>query len=252
METTILNRKNQNLSVLVEETKDSKGLALVMHGTSGYKEQPHIKSIAQAFKDHNYTVISFDTTNSFGKSDGNFEDATTTNYYEDLEDVIHWSKKQSWYKEPFILAGHSLGALCISLYAEKFPTEVKALAPISNVISWKLSKLTKDDDELEKWKKEGIREWTSHSGKIKRLKWNFMKDRMKYDLMKNINVLTMPILLIVGEKDITTPAKHQKVFYDKLPGQKEFHIIMGAEHTFRDEPHLQELKKYFDAWLKKL
>ena len=252
MEKMILNRKKQNISVLVEETKDSKGLAFVMHGTSGYKEQPHIKTIAQSFKENGYTTISFDTTNSFGKSDGNFEDATTTNYYEDLEDVINWSKKQKWYKEPFILAGHSLGALAISNYAEKYPNEVKALAPISNVISWKLSKLTKNNEELEKWKKEGIREWVGHSGKVKRLKWGFMEDRMKYDLMENIEALNMPILLIVGEKDVTTPAKHQKVFYNKLPGKKEFHIIKGAEHTFRDKPHLQELKKYFDNWIRKL
>ena len=251
MEKIILNRKGQNVAVLIEENKNSKGLAFVMHGSSGYKEQPHIKTIAQSFKDNGYTTISFDTTNSFGKSDGKFEDATTTNYYEDLEDVINWSKKQKWYKEPFILAGHSLGALATSLYAEKYPEQIRALAPISNVISWKLSKLTKSEEDLRKWKEKGIKEWISHSGKLKRLKWNFMEDRMKYDLLENINALQMPVLLIVGEKDTTTPAKHQKIFYDNLPGEKEIHIINGAEHTFR-EPYLQELKRYFDNWINKL
>ena len=249
METTILNRKKQIISVLIEENKNNNRLVFVMHGSSGYKEQPHIKAIAQAFKDNNYTVVSFDTTNSFGKSFGKFENATTTNYYEDLEDVINWSKKQKWYKEPFILAGHSLGSMCITLYAEKFPNEIKTLIPVSNVVSMNLEDLSKKD--MEEWKKKGIREWTSHSGKLKRLKYSFMEDRMKYNILKKTDKLIMPVLLIVGEEDITTPAKHQKVFYDKLPGEKEFHIIKNAPHTFKDKLHLQELKKYIDNWIKK-
>jgi hypothetical protein len=36
--------------------------------------------------------VLFDTTHSFGESGGNYEDATTTQYYQDLEDVISWAK----------------------------------------------------------------------------------------------------------------------------------------------------------------
>jgi alpha-beta hydrolase superfamily lysophospholipase len=250
MELVIPNRKNQNISVLVEESKKNKGLAFVMHGSSGYKEQFHIKTIAQSFKDNGYTTIRFDATNSFGKSDGKFEDATTTNYYEDLEDVINWSKQQRWYKEPFILAGHSLGSMCMTLYAEKYPNKIKALAPISNVVSMNLEDLSKED--MKKWKEKGIREWKSHSGKLKRLKWNFMEDRMKYDVLKKIDKLTMPVLLMVGEKDKVTSPKSQEIFYNKLPGKKEIKIIKGAEHTFRNKAHLQELRKYLDNWIKEL
>jgi len=34
--------------------------------------------------------------------------------------------------------------------------------------------------------------------------------------------------------------------------EKEFHIIKGAPHTFREPEHLNELKEVFNNWLKKL
>jgi predicted alpha/beta-fold hydrolase len=105
----IKNSQNQKIAVIVEKVEKPKGLVFIMHGLGGFKEQPHIEIFAKVFKDNNYTVVRFDTTNSFGESDGDYANATVTNYYQDLEDVINWSKRQNFYQEPFILCGHSLG-----------------------------------------------------------------------------------------------------------------------------------------------
>jgi len=90
----IKNRKNLKISVIIEKSENQQGLAFVMHGLSGFKEQPHIETFSKSFKDNNYTVIRFDTTNTFGESEWDYADATTTNYYEDLEDVINWAENQ--------------------------------------------------------------------------------------------------------------------------------------------------------------
>ena len=251
----IRNRKGQKVAVLVEQPENSVGLAFVMHGLSGFKEQPHIQAYADAFRENGYTVVCFDTTNTFGESDGSYEDATTTNYYEDLEDVIEWAKSQPWYQEPFVLAGHSLGGICTALWAEQYPESVKGLAPTSTVVSGKLSTETDDyRDTVDEWRRTGwlVQDSTSKPGMIKRLKWSRMEDRLKYDLLPEVYKLTMPVLLIVGEYDKSTPPEHQKILYDKLPGKKEMHIIKGAEHTFREEGHLKEIKEIFNRWIKGL
>src|SRR3989344_1988273 len=108
----IKNRKGQKLSVLVEGEEKHGLVAVVMHGLGGWKEQPHIQTFADAFLKNGFTVVRFDTTNTFGESDGKYEDATITSYYEDLEDVISWAGGEPWYLEPFWLAGHSLGGIC--------------------------------------------------------------------------------------------------------------------------------------------
>jgi len=253
MKLFIKNRHSKNIAVVVEENKNPKGLVFVMHGLGGFKEQKHIQAFTDAFRENDFTTVLFDTTHTYGESDGLYEDATTTNYYEDLEDVINWAKTQSWFQKPFWLVGHSLGGISTALYAERHPNEVKALAPISTVVSGELSVETKKTrGTLDEWKKTGwlIAKSESKPGLIKKLKWSEMEDRLKYDLLPEANKLTMPVLLIVGDKDDGTPPEHQKILFDKLPGKKEMHIIKNAPHTFKDPEHLAEIKTIFDTWIK--
>lgn len=254
----IKNRKGQKLAVVIEKADQQKGLAFVAHGLGGFKEQPHIRTIAEAFIENNYTVITFDATNTLGESEGSYEDATTTNYYEDLEDVIKWAGIQAWYQEPFVMAGHSLGGITVALFAEKFPKKIKALAPVSTAVSGCLSVEAHKRYKLEEfnaWGKTGWLEQESNSkpGIIKRLKWSHVADRLRYDLLPNATKLTMPTLLIAGENDTSTPPEHQKILYKALSGmEKELYIIKGAPHTFRDSAHLAEIKQIFNRWLIKI
>lgn len=246
----IKNRKSQNIAVIVEGVDNPVGLAFVMHGLGDSKDSDHIRVFVDCFLNNNYTVISFDTTNTFGESDGVFEDANITNYYEDLEDVITWSKFQDFYQEPFILCGHSLGAISITFYAENYPKKVKALAPFSVVVNAKLSKQTYTKEELDDWEKTGwlTEDWGAQ-GKI-RLKWSYMEEKEKFDLLKKVDELIMPVLMIVGELDNCTPLKHQQVLFDKLPSLKEMHIIKNAPHTFRDQEHFDEIYSILDSWIR--
>jgi len=243
------------MSVLIEEVPNQKGLVFVQHGFGGFKEQVHIQTFADSFRESDYTVARFDTTHSYNESEGELEDSTPTKSYEDLEDVIEWAKDQTWYQEPFILAGHSLGSLCLSLYAQNFPKKIKALAPISTVISGELKLVSPNWQEfVEEWEKNGVREWESsvEEGLIKRLKWDYVQDLKKYDLLEKADKLSMPVLMIVGGKDESTPVEHQKKLFNKLPDPKEFHIIKGAPHTFKDKKHLKEIKKIIKDWIHKI
>ncbi len=251
----VKNRKGQKIAILVERPENPKGLAFVMHGLGGFKEQAHIETIRKTFLDNGYTTVRFDSTHSLGESDGLYEDATATKYFEDLEDVVNWSKNQDWFRSPFALAGHSLGGLVAGHYAQCYPTVVKALAPIATVVSGKLSREYHSfKDKQNEWKRTGflITESKSKPGVVKRLKWSYVEDRDKYDLTA-AEKLKMPILMVVGDADESDPYEHQKVLYDALPSEeKELFVIKGAPHTFRSLEHLKQLSDIFDKWLKSL
>jgi len=247
----IQNRLNQKLAILIEEAPNSRGLVFIMHGLGGYKEQPHIETMAKTFFENNFTAVRFDTTNTFGESDGNYEDATVTNYYNDLEDVISWAKGQRWYHEPFILVGHSTGGMCISLYAENYPKQVMALAPISTDLSGRLSLSLYSQDKIDAWKRTGYQTKQKSRGIVK-IKYSHWDDMFKYDLLSEVGKLIMPVLMIVGECDYTTPLEHQQILYNALPGKKELHIIQGAPHTFKDKEHLEQFANFFQHWIEKL
>jgi dipeptidyl aminopeptidase/acylaminoacyl peptidase len=79
-----------------------------------------------------------------------------------------------------------------------------------------------------------------------------MEDRLKYNLLDNVDKLTMPVLLIAGELDESTPPKHQQLLFNKLPGEKELHIIKNCPHTFREQDHLDEVYNILSNWIKKI
>lgn len=249
----IENRREQKICVVVEQPESSRGLAFVMHGLGGFKEQPHIEGIAHVFLDAQLTTIRFDAANTIGESEGDFEDASVTNYLADLEDVIAWAANQSWYQEPFVLAAHSLGGISIDLFAEEHPEKVLALAPIAGVISGRLSMESLEYREMAvEWKKTGWRvdESRSKPGVTKRLPWSHMEDRLKYDALAHADKLTMPVLLVVGTEDKGTPLEHQQILFDALPGKKELHVVNGATHNFREPDHLNQLLGYVRTWIK--
>ena len=145
----------------------------------------------------------------------------------------------------------------MALFAEKHPKRVKALAPISTVVSGQLSVDTYDmfrgRETLEKWKRDGVKIAYSRDGtREKRLKWSHIEDRLKYDLLPQVAKLTMPVILIAGGTDILTPPVHQKILFDKLPGKKEMHVIEGAEHTFTEPHERAELKQLLKTWIASL
>ncbi len=255
---TIQNRHGLKIVGNISIPENPKGLAFVMHGLGGTKEQPHILLIADIFLKNEHTVVNFDGTNSLGESEGKYENATMQFHYEDLVDVINWAKTQEWYMEPFVLAGHSLGGYAVARYAEDYPNEVKGVFPFALVVAGQFSYEANEKfypERLKEWKETGWKEEESKSfpGVIKRLPWSHMEERLKHDLRPNAKNITMPILFVTGDEDTSCTPESQRILYDLVESSnKEFHIVKGAPHTFREPEHLEQLKNILDNWLKKL
>lgn len=246
---------------LLTPSNPPRGLAILLHGLGGFRTQKHMQTIAETFLSNDYAVLNIDATNSIGDGGGRYEDATMQKHYEDLEDVIAWAKHQPWFIAPFILTGHSLGGYAVARYAEEHPEEVRALFPFANVVSGELSFEANErfkPGKLAAWKETGwfIRTSKSRPDIEMRLPWSHMEERLNHDLRPHADKLTMPVLMIVGSEDDSTPPDHQRGFFDMLPDQsiprKEIHIIPGAPHTFKAPEHLAELAKTLDAWVKKI
>lgn len=90
----------------------------------------------------------------------------------------------------------------------------------------------------------------SKPGTFKRTSWNFVLDLDQYDILKKIDEIKMPVLLIVGDKD--ERLLEQKMLFDKLKTKKEIHIIKGAPHIIRDPKQLEKYEKIFNNWINKL
>lgn len=246
----IKNRKWKDICVLLEWNPSNK-LAFVMHSLWSNKDSSHIKLIRDVLVDNDYFVVSFDVSNTYGESEGNFEDATATSYYQDLEDVISWASFQDRYKDRFILAWHSVWWFCVFKYAKKYPEKIDGIIWGSTLISHKSYVESKRPKVIESWRQNGIRKW--ESGWVeKTLKWDFVKDLLKHYLMDEVENLTMPIFMYGGDLDQIINIGYQIEFFDNLPEwNKQFYIIEWSEHKV-SKLEEQENKDIIDGWLKDL
>ncbi len=255
MKVTIQNRHGLNVVVLVEGNLRSKKLVFITHGYSGSKDQPHIIGMRNVFAESDFIVVSFDATHAFGESDGDLINACATTYINDLEDVIGWASSHSWYIEPFVLAGHSLGGLSSLVYTSRHPEKVSALFPMSTVVSGTTWYELQDPEFLKQWEENGfyIKESKSLPGKVGKAGWIFVKDILKYDALKFAPRITYPVLLMVGSEDRdTTPPEAQQLLLENLGGPKKFHVINGMEHTPQRTEEIDEMKRVLSDWLSNL
>ncbi len=169
--------------------------------------------------------------------------------------MIAWASSQSWYREPFVLAGHSLGGACNLMFAYKYPEKIKALAPTSAFLAGSITLKAYGKEVMAKWEKDGYRveESKSRPGLIKKFNWTLAEDLNTYNLLPSAHLITAPILLVVGKKDILTPLASQQELYNQVSStKKELHIIKGSEHTFMAKEHLVEVKKIFTEWIQNI
>lgn len=250
----IKNRRGQTMLVKLETPENgTDNLAILQHGYSGSMDEDHIRAFAKIFLDNGYTVLLMDCTNSFNDADGRLEDNTIQNHYEDLEDVIGWASIQKWYKEPFALGGHSLGGLATLFYAQTYPEKISLLFPAAAVISGALLKEAYKERSLDTYnsfKETGkmLIECSYKENLSAYRPYSWLETMQSWDSLKQANKLSMPVLMIVGSDDDGTPPKHQKLLFDKLPGDKEIYIIEGTDHCYEDK--LNEVSQHLDNWLK--
>lgn len=252
-------KNRHGLSVVAEITKPDNPLSLVFlqHGVSGCKDEPHIQTINDTFYNNGYIVVSIDSSHGFGESEGHLESFTATTHYHDLEDVISWSTSQDFYMEPFIVAGHSMGGFSTLHYTINHSSKVKAVAPVSIAISGKFldhAYSIKDPVLHQKWKDEGkiLRRSRIHPERNGLLSWKFMEDFMMYDLLKRAEEIRVPVLLVVGENDPSTPVAHQQELFDILKTDKELNIVKNAGHSFLEKTEREEMGEYLDRWIKRI
>ena len=236
----IKNRKGFKMSIRINVNDKNTKLVFLEHGLSSRKEYPHMQVLEDVFSEYGYNVINMDATNSINESESSDEGITTTGHYEDLVDVIEWAKTQDFYKEPFALAGQSLGAISVVRYAGQYPNKVDLLIPCAfpyyNYI----------EDELNDFAKEVIKNGfcdkvSKSTGKVLRLKTAYVEDIKKLDLTEQIQKITANTYVVVGSKDNQKHLKNSRSLFQMLNCKKEFYLLEDIPHDLANTPHDKEL-----------
>lgn len=243
-----INSSRGQISIAVHypEVKTEK-LAILCPGYLDSKDYDHLVQLATVLVERGFAVVRFDPTGTW-ESEGNISEYTTTQYLEDIKSVKEYMLKDKNYTF-ILLGGHSMGGRMSLLYA---PTDSEILSVFAIMSGYKKAPSKNE----EKWKTDGVQINNRDIPKNKNEKrqytvpFSFLEDSNKYNVLDTIGNLHIPVLLIAGEQDTLCTPEVMKTIFDKANQPKEFVIIPGIGHDYRQNS--EQIKIVNDVFLSKI
>lgn len=230
IETKIPSTKG-NLAAAIHypENKTDK-LAILCPGYLDSKDYRQLVGLAEALTERGYTIVRFEPTGTW-KSEGDISDYTTSQYLEDIKNVLEYMLSRANYKH-ILLGGHSRGGQVSILYAARDSRIfiVLGIMPSSGPIQ---------GQRREEWEKAGVsisqRDLPNDEDKTRefRVPFNHVLDRDQYDAVGDAKKIKVPIILIAGELDDLVPPDDVKEIYNKANEPKKFVVIPNIGHDYR-------------------
>ena len=207
------------------------GTFIAIHGLGGWKDQPVMRTIADALSDSGYLTVTFDEANGANAPDAARKGSTTTRYLQDVADVVEFVTAQDWYQAPLSLAGHSLGALAASEYAAEHPGMLARLVLIAPALHWR--SYPHFILFLAAWwllTNQHRMQGPNPGGFVLGRAW--LIDFHRFNAYKKASRIDVPALVVIGEHDglVGTLATHER--YAKLLPKGHLEIVPGTTHEF--------------------
>lgn len=232
IKTKISSSKGNLAATIHYPEKKTEQLAILCPGYLDSKDYKHLVGLAETLCNQGYTVVRFDPTGVW-ESDGDISDYTTTQYLEDIKNVLEHMLRQADYKY-VLLGGHSRGGQVVILYAARDPriSLVLAIMPSSKLT-------TKMGERYKDWMKTGVsisyRDLPNNREKKMefRVPYSHSVDKDRYDVIQDVKKVKVPVIFISGELDDQCPPELVKEIFDNANEPKKFIIIPGIGHDYR-------------------
>ena len=249
-ERSVLLQNNQGQSIYVKVyNENGNKLAFVLHGLASDMNHQVVQSAKKAFLDNGYTVVTFDARYSLGKSYGNVSDVSLNTFLEDLETIINWAKKQPFYREPFAVAGHSLGGATTILYSHN-NDNINFLIPIAPVIGrqqWENSCMNNMPDFCKQWKEKSYYEYKLND-KSANIFYTVVEEAKSYNALELSKNIKAPTLFVIAEKDRIIEEKDVKKVADLM--NAKIIKINQSTHNFTKKQNQNDLYKVIYDFIK--
>ncbi|MGD2295782.1 MAG: alpha/beta fold hydrolase [Candidatus Aminicenantes bacterium] len=234
-----LNSKGTKLcGVLSNPTDDtSKPIIILCHGFSTGKDGRTYVRLEEILNAQGISTFRFDFF-GHGKSEGKFEEITTSEAVDDALNAIKFIRETDYKK--IGLVGSSFGGMA-SILAASQSDDLYILALKSPVSDYKsMSEIRRSEQELEDWKEKGFVEFEGPDGEMRWLNYSFYEDAEKVDAYKAARKIKVPTLIVHGDADETVPIE-QSMKTAGLIQDCRLEVIEGGDHTYSNPEHFEKL-----------
>jgi uncharacterized protein len=210
---------------------------IILHGFTGYKEEAHLKELADVLAKSGFAAIRFDCSGS-GESGGTFEkDYLMSNYLEDIKSVYEYVRKLKFVdKDRISIVGHSMGGLMSIVFASINPN-IKVCVAVSSPSIMITANWIKG--AIDEWKRLGwFYKKISRDNSNAKIPFSFIADSNKYNAIDFAKKLHCPFLTVLGLSDsVVNPGDSRKIFR-AANEPKELAEIAGIGHDYKKDSQL--------------
>jgi pimeloyl-ACP methyl ester carboxylesterase len=214
------------------------GTCVFIHGLGGHKEQEHIVAAATALADAGISTLCIDATDDIAYGPDAVTGATPTKRLHNIEDAVAYALEQSWHEGMLLVGGHSLGGLAAGTLAAQGTYPIRGAVLIAPLVSGDIQWAGRDVELLDEWRKAGTipRQFVTRPNETFQLGYALVDDSRHYSLLRDADKLrTMPVLLVVGSDDTSTPAVHVKLLAHSVGESGTYVEIPNTKHNFRGQ-----------------
>ena len=217
-------------------------LVILVHGFTGYKEEPHIRAAAEAFCESGLAVLRADLY-GHGQSDGSFENHTLFKWLNNLLTLVEYARGLDFVTDLY-LCGHSQGGLAVTLAAGMTGDLIRGLIPMSPALmipdgARKGFLLGETFDPVHI--PDFLVSWDG-----RKLKGNYIRVAQTIYPERAMERYQGPVLLIHGDEDEAVPLQCS-VEAAKRFKNAELKIIPGDDHCYTR--HLDQVTAALKEWI---
>ncbi|MEE4113869.1 MAG: alpha/beta hydrolase [Desulfobacteraceae bacterium] len=202
-----------------------------------------LRRICIAMGDAGFMALRFDFSGN-GQSQGRFEHSTWSKQVREMEAAIALIQEKG---APWIgLAGHSLGAAIALLTARRI-TSVSAVCRVAGRVSQTRPMHFLTPSQQQTLEETGQVEFNSRQRQL-RLSRDFFDDADRHDLMEATRSLTIPMLVVHGDRDEIIPVDEAYLAKTANPRMVELAIVAGGDHMLAQPDHQRQVARIVTGW----
>jgi putative redox protein len=205
-----------------------------------------LRRICSALDQAGFMALRFDFSGN-GQSQGRFERSTWSKQMLEMEAAIALMAEKG---APWIgLAGHSLGAAIALLTARRVKT-VSAVCRVAGRVSATHPMHFLTPSQQRTLVQTGQVGFSSRQRRLT-LSRDFFDDANRHDLMDATRSLTVPMLVVHGDRDETIPVAEAHLARAANPRMVELAIVAGGDHMLARPDHQQQVARMVSDWFRR-
>ena len=221
-------------------------IAVLCHGFLSGKNSTTNKTLTRNLTTRGIATFRFDFF-GHGDSDGPFEEITTTLAMHQTEAALDLLTARGY--DRIGLVGSSFGGLVAILTAAR-RSDIDCLALKCPVVDFAEElRVTLGPDELPLWQSTGAIPNVLGGADRVRLRYDFYEDCLRQIAYEPAERITVPTLIVQGERDECVPLHQSRRLYDALRGPKRLILLPDADHQFTRAEDFHQMTTLISDWL---